>query len=90
MPTDSIETIADGSDLLIISEKGFGKRSELAETLWRFRSAFVGVAAFSVPGFVDGEWSASAQTATQTVSYEVAAVDQISVSGSPSLVVMRL
>lgn len=30
---------------------------------------------------------ASAQTATQTVSYEVAAVDQISVSGSPSLVV---
>ncbi|HYW10612.1 MAG TPA: hypothetical protein VE871_01615 [Longimicrobium sp.] len=29
----------------------------------------------------------SAQTATQTVSYEVAAVDQISVSGSPSLVV---
>jgi hypothetical protein len=30
---------------------------------------------------------ASAQTATQTVSYEVAAVDQISVAGSPSLVV---
>ena len=30
---------------------------------------------------------ASAQTATQTVSYEVAAVDQISVSGSPSLVI---
>lgn len=30
---------------------------------------------------------ASAQTATQTVSYQVAAVDQISVSGSPSLVV---
>lgn len=30
---------------------------------------------------------ASAQTATQTVSYEVSAVDQISVSGSPSLVV---
>ena len=24
-----------------------GKRSELAEALWRFRSAFVGVAAFS-------------------------------------------
>lgn len=31
--------------------------------------------------------AAAAQTATQTVSYEVAAVDQISVSGSPSLVV---
>lgn len=30
---------------------------------------------------------ASAQTATQTVSYEVTAVDQISVSGAPSLVV---
>jgi hypothetical protein len=30
---------------------------------------------------------ASAQTATQTVSYEVAAVDQMSVSGSPSLVI---
>lgn len=30
---------------------------------------------------------ASAQTATQTVSYEVAAIDQISVSGAPSLVV---
>jgi hypothetical protein len=30
---------------------------------------------------------ASAQTATQSVSYEVAAVDQISVAGSPSLVV---
>jgi hypothetical protein len=30
---------------------------------------------------------ASAQTATQTVSYEVAAIDQISVTGSPSLVV---
>ena len=26
----------------------------------------IGVAAFSVPGFVDGEWSASAQTATGT------------------------
>lgn len=30
---------------------------------------------------------AQAQTATQTVTYEVAAVDQISVSGSPSLVI---
>jgi hypothetical protein len=30
---------------------------------------------------------ASAQTATQTVSYEVTAVDQISVAGSPSLVI---
>ena len=47
----------------------------------QFASAFV--LAVSVLAARD----ASAQTATQTVSYEVAAVDQISVSGSPSLVV---
>jgi hypothetical protein len=34
-----------------------------------------------------GARTAQAQTATQTVSYEVAAVNEISVSGSPSLVI---
>lgn len=46
----------------------------------RFAAAMGIAAAFAAT-------DASAQTATQTVSYEVAAVDQISVSGSPSLVV---
>lgn len=42
-------------------------------------------AATSVSVFAAND--ASAQSATQTVTYEVAAVDQISVTGSPSLVV---
>lgn len=44
-------------------------------------------AALAVAATVFAAKDASAQTATQTVSYEVAAVDQISVSGSPSLVI---
>lgn len=36
---------------------------------------------------VAGVHTASAQTATQTVSYEVSAIDEITVSGTPSLTV---
>ncbi|HEX2080170.1 MAG TPA: hypothetical protein VHG08_20885 [Longimicrobium sp.] len=40
----------------------------------------IAAAAFAAPG-------AHAQTATQTVSYEVTAINEISVTGSPSLVI---
>lgn len=46
---------------------------------------FAATLAIAAAGFAATD--ASAQTATQSVSYEVAAVDQISVAGSPSLVV---
>ncbi|HLM68224.1 MAG TPA: hypothetical protein VK358_11885 [Longimicrobium sp.] len=44
-------------------------------------------ATLAIAASVFAAQDASAQTATQSVSYEVAAVDQISVAGSPSLVV---
>lgn len=44
-------------------------------------------AALALAAAAFGARDASAQTATQTVSYEVAAVNEISVSGSPSLVI---
>lgn len=44
-------------------------------------------ATLAIAAAVFAATDASAQTATQSVSYEVAAVDQISVAGSPSLVV---
>ncbi|MBB4635439.1 hypothetical protein [Longimicrobium terrae] len=44
-------------------------------------------AAFAVAAAALAARDASAQTATQTVSYEVSAVNEISVSGSPSLVI---
>ncbi|HEX8392850.1 MAG TPA: hypothetical protein VF665_10880 [Longimicrobium sp.] len=44
-------------------------------------------AAFAVAAAALAATNASAQTATQTVSYEVSAVNEIAVSGSPSLVI---
>lgn len=44
-------------------------------------------AAFAVAASAFVAAEGQAQTATQTVSYEVTAIDQISVTGSPSLVV---
>lgn len=44
-------------------------------------------AAFAIAASAFAAADASAQTATQTVSYEVAAINEISVSGSPSLVI---
>ena len=44
-------------------------------------------AAIAVAASAFAAADASAQTATQTVSYEVAAVNEISVAGSPSLVI---
>ncbi|HEX2188414.1 MAG TPA: hypothetical protein VHG51_05920 [Longimicrobiaceae bacterium] len=45
---------------------------------------YAAAAALLVPAFAT---TAAAQTATQTVSYEVQAINQLSVSGSPSLVI---
>lgn len=44
-------------------------------------------AAFALAAAAFGARDASAQTATQTVSYEVTAINEISVAGSPSLVI---
>ena len=44
-------------------------------------------AALAVAASALAAHDASAQTATQTVSYEVAAINEISVAGSPSLVI---
>jgi hypothetical protein len=44
-------------------------------------------AALALAASAFGARDASAQTATQTVSYEVAAINEISVAGSPSLVI---
>ena len=44
-------------------------------------------AAFAIAASAFAATDASAQTATQTVSYEVAAINEISVAGSPSLVI---